>query len=281
MPSGSWPSTASTGPARLHRRPGGPRAQERAWLEGPAAWGATEGAYAAMHRTKPQTAAFGLTDWPAGLAAWIVEKLRAWSDCGGEVERRFTKDKILTNVTLYWLTGTIGSSMHMSTANARDPARAACRPGRGAVGLLALCRRHRPPTPSVARAYGERRLRVHRARLRRALRAVRGARALPRRSSAPSSPAPTGRWRQAEGAAHSQRARLAGLAQVGSRLSQETGPNRPVACPIQQETARPGATLTTLRSLLLRRSVSSLEAHERTSPFSPELRTTPQPRSRR
>jgi pimeloyl-ACP methyl ester carboxylesterase len=95
--------------------------EERAWLEGAAAWGATEGAYAAMHRTKPQTAAFGLTDSPAGLAAWIVEKLRAWSDCGGEVERRFTKDEILTNVTLYWLTGTIGSSMRMYRANAAIP----------------------------------------------------------------------------------------------------------------------------------------------------------------
>jgi pimeloyl-ACP methyl ester carboxylesterase len=95
--------------------------EERAWIEGAAAWGATEGAYAAMHRTKPQTAAFGLTDSPAGLAAWIVEKLRAWSDCDGDVERRFTKDEILTNVTLYWLTGTIGSSMRMYRANAAIP----------------------------------------------------------------------------------------------------------------------------------------------------------------
>ena len=95
--------------------------EERAWLEGAVAWGATEGAYAAMHRTKPQTAAFGLTDSPAGLAAWIVEKLRAWSDCGGDVERSFTKDEILTNVTLYWLTGTIGSSMRMYRANAAIP----------------------------------------------------------------------------------------------------------------------------------------------------------------
>ena len=96
--------------------------EERAWFETVAAWGAAEGAYAAMHRTKPQTAAFGLTDSPAGLAAWIVEKLRAWSDCGGDVERRFTKDEILTNVTLYWLTGTIGSSMRMYRANAAIPA---------------------------------------------------------------------------------------------------------------------------------------------------------------
>ena len=95
--------------------------EERAFLQDAAAWGATEGAYAAMHRTKPQTAAVGLTDSPAGLAAWIVEKLRTWSDCDGDVERRFTKDEILTNVTLYWLTGTIGSSMRMYRANAAIP----------------------------------------------------------------------------------------------------------------------------------------------------------------
>ncbi|GAA2671000.1 epoxide hydrolase [Streptomyces aculeolatus] len=95
--------------------------EERAWFEAVAAWGASEGAYAAMHRTKPQTAAFGLTDSPVGLAAWIVEKLRAWSDCDGDVERSYTKDEILTNVTLYWLTGTIGSSMRMYRANGAIP----------------------------------------------------------------------------------------------------------------------------------------------------------------
>ena len=95
--------------------------EERDWLAGAAAWGATEGAYAAMHRTKPQTAAFGLTDSPVGLAAWIVEKLQAWSDCRGDVESPFTPDEILTNVTIYWLTATIGSSMRMYRANAAIP----------------------------------------------------------------------------------------------------------------------------------------------------------------
>jgi pimeloyl-ACP methyl ester carboxylesterase len=50
-----------------------------------------------------------------------VEKLRAWSDCGGDVERSFTKDEILTDVTMYWLTGTIGSSMRMYAANGAIP----------------------------------------------------------------------------------------------------------------------------------------------------------------
>jgi pimeloyl-ACP methyl ester carboxylesterase len=95
---------------------------EREWIADGAVWSATEGAYAAMHRTKPQTASFGLTDSPVGLAAWIVEKLRSWSDCGGNIESVFTKDEILTNVTIYWLTGTIGSSMRMYNANSAIPA---------------------------------------------------------------------------------------------------------------------------------------------------------------
>jgi pimeloyl-ACP methyl ester carboxylesterase len=96
--------------------------EERAWMADMAAWSAAEGAYAAIHRTKPQTAAAGLTDSPAGLAAWIVEKMRAWSDCGGDISRSFTMDEILTNVTIYWLTETIGSSMRMYRANADIPA---------------------------------------------------------------------------------------------------------------------------------------------------------------
>ena len=94
---------------------------ERDWLRSAAVWGAAEGAYVLVHRTKPQTAAVGLSDSPAGLASWIVEKLRAWSDCDGDVERSFSKDEILTNVTIYWLTGTIASSMRMYRANAGIP----------------------------------------------------------------------------------------------------------------------------------------------------------------
>ncbi|WP_425955402.1 epoxide hydrolase family protein [Xylanimonas sp. McL0601] len=94
---------------------------ERRWIADTRSWSATEGAYGAMQATKPQTAAVGLTDSPAGLAAWIVEKLRAWGDCGGDVESRFTRDEILTLVSLYWFTGTIGSSMRTYAANAAIP----------------------------------------------------------------------------------------------------------------------------------------------------------------
>jgi pimeloyl-ACP methyl ester carboxylesterase len=66
--------------------------------------------YAYLQRTKPQSLAYGLDDSPAGLAAWIIQRWRDWSDCGGEVEQRFSKDELLTNVMIYWVTGTIATS---------------------------------------------------------------------------------------------------------------------------------------------------------------------------
>jgi pimeloyl-ACP methyl ester carboxylesterase len=72
-----------------------------------------ETGYQRIQGTKPQTLAYALNDSPVGLAAWIVEKWRTWSDCGGDVEKSFTRDELLTNVTLYWVTGTINSSMRI------------------------------------------------------------------------------------------------------------------------------------------------------------------------
>jgi pimeloyl-ACP methyl ester carboxylesterase len=86
-------------------------------------WSETEGGYAHIQRTKPQTLAYGLTDSPAGLAAWIIEKLRSWSDCGGELGRRFDRDEVLTAVMLYWTTGTIGSSMRLYREASAHPLR--------------------------------------------------------------------------------------------------------------------------------------------------------------
>jgi len=87
-----------------------PTAEETAFREQARHFQAEEAGYQWIQGTKPQTLAYGLSDSPAGLAAWIVEKFRTWSDCGGDVERRFTKDELLTNVMLYWVTGAIGSS---------------------------------------------------------------------------------------------------------------------------------------------------------------------------
>ena len=83
-------------------------------------WFADEGGYNHIQGTKPQTLAYGLNDSPAGLAAWIVEKYRTWSDCGGDVEKSYTKDELLTIVTIYWVTQTISSSTRMYYENQKS-----------------------------------------------------------------------------------------------------------------------------------------------------------------
>ncbi|HEX8133278.1 MAG TPA: epoxide hydrolase [Actinomycetes bacterium] len=96
---------------------------ERAYLDQQVRWDQEEGAYGAIQATRPQTLAVGLNDSPAGLAAWIVEKYRAWSDCDGDVERVVGKDELLTNLTIYWVTGTIASSFlpYWDTRNDPEP----------------------------------------------------------------------------------------------------------------------------------------------------------------
>jgi len=78
-------------------------------------------AYAMLHASKPQTLAYALNDSPAGLAAWIIEKFRRWSDCNGDLETRFTKDELLTNVMIYWTTQTANSSMRLYYETIRNP----------------------------------------------------------------------------------------------------------------------------------------------------------------
>jgi pimeloyl-ACP methyl ester carboxylesterase len=80
---------------------------EREYREAVAAWDAVERGYSAIQSTKPQTVAYGLTDSPAGLAAWIVEKWRSWSH---ELDR-IDRDVLLTNLTIFWATQTIATSM--------------------------------------------------------------------------------------------------------------------------------------------------------------------------
>jgi microsomal epoxide hydrolase len=87
--------------------------QEQRWVAELQQFQANETGYQQIQGTKPQTLGYGLTDSPAGLCAWIVEKFRTWSDCGGDVESVFTKDELLANVTLYWVTGTINSSVRL------------------------------------------------------------------------------------------------------------------------------------------------------------------------
>jgi microsomal epoxide hydrolase len=91
-------------------RPEQPSEEDERYLADLAAFQREETAYQLIQGTKPQTLAYGLTDSPVGLAGWIVEKLRTWSDCDGDVESVFSRDEILTNIMLYWVTGAIGSS---------------------------------------------------------------------------------------------------------------------------------------------------------------------------
>jgi pimeloyl-ACP methyl ester carboxylesterase len=86
-------------------------AAEEAYLEANLRWEASERGYSAIQSTKPQTLAYALNDSPAGLAAWIVEKWRSWTDSGGDLEAHVARDFLLTVVTLYWVTGTIATSV--------------------------------------------------------------------------------------------------------------------------------------------------------------------------
>jgi pimeloyl-ACP methyl ester carboxylesterase len=128
---------------------------EREFLIAKEHWGREEGAYGHIQATRPQTLAFALHDSPVGLAAWILEKFRSWSDCGGDVLARFTRDELLANVSLYWFTGTIHSSMRLYYESAKTPL--ALAPGERvrvptAVARFAL-EAPMPPREWVARGY--------------------------------------------------------------------------------------------------------------------------------
>ncbi len=84
-------------------------------------WLAESTGYQWIQGTRPQTLAFALTDSPAGLAAWIAEKFRAWSDCGGDIESAIDRDTMLANISLYWFTGAIGSSFWPYYARKHGP----------------------------------------------------------------------------------------------------------------------------------------------------------------
>lgn len=83
---------------------------EKKYLQEGQQWSQKEGGYSIIQSTKPQSLAYGLNDSPAGLAGWIIEKFYGWSDCNGRLENTFTKDELLTNLTIYWATQTINSA---------------------------------------------------------------------------------------------------------------------------------------------------------------------------
>jgi pimeloyl-ACP methyl ester carboxylesterase len=120
---------------------------------------ASEGGYIAIQGTRPQTLGVGLNDSPVGLLAWVVEKWYAWSDCNGDIESCFTKDELLTNVMIYWITQTIRPSMHYYYEHRSNPP-VAMRPERvGAPTAVAMFPRE---VMQVPRSAVERKFDLHR-----------------------------------------------------------------------------------------------------------------------
>jgi pimeloyl-ACP methyl ester carboxylesterase len=97
----------------LNQAPGADDDVAKKYLAELRSWWDQEGGYSHIQSTKPQTVGYALNDSPVGLAAWIIEKFRTWSDCHGEVEKTFTRDELLTNVMIYWVAGTAASSTRL------------------------------------------------------------------------------------------------------------------------------------------------------------------------
>jgi microsomal epoxide hydrolase len=98
-----------------------PTAEERRYLDQLEHFLKEETGYQWIQGTKPQTLAFALTDSPAGLAAWIVEKFHRWTDNDGDPASAVSRDAMLANITLYWVTGAIGSSFWPYYARMHGP----------------------------------------------------------------------------------------------------------------------------------------------------------------
>jgi pimeloyl-ACP methyl ester carboxylesterase len=94
---------------------------ERAYFPARSGWVDAEGGYSHIQGTKPQTLAYALTDSPTGLAGWILEKFRRWSDCNGDPFTAFSPDDLLTNISIYWLTETISSSIRIYRESRLSP----------------------------------------------------------------------------------------------------------------------------------------------------------------
>jgi pimeloyl-ACP methyl ester carboxylesterase len=115
----NFPATA-TMEALLDIRADDYEADEREWLASAADDRGTAG-HMAVHIEGPQTLAWPMNDSPAGLAAWMTERRRNWSDCDGDLEQRFTKDQLLTGISMYWLTQTFHTSVRVYAESFRAP----------------------------------------------------------------------------------------------------------------------------------------------------------------
>jgi pimeloyl-ACP methyl ester carboxylesterase len=97
--------------------PQGLSTQEAAAYDSLSTFFKKNGAYGAMMTTRPQTLGYGLSDSPAGLAAWMYDKFAQWTYSGGDPERALTKDEMLDDITLYWVTNSAVSSARLYWEN--------------------------------------------------------------------------------------------------------------------------------------------------------------------
>jgi pimeloyl-ACP methyl ester carboxylesterase len=111
--------TGGTNPYLQQPLPDDLTEEEQAFVQAAQAWSSTEMAYAFLHSSKPQTLAYALNDSPAGLAAWILEKFHRWVDHDGDLYEVISRNALLANLTIYWVTGTINSSMRLYYEAAR------------------------------------------------------------------------------------------------------------------------------------------------------------------
>jgi len=96
-------------------------ADEKHWIAQNAQFFESGGGYSAVQGTRPQTLAYGMNDSPAGMCAWLLEKRRGWSDCHGDVEQSFSKDDLLTSMTIYWATESFGTAARFYAEARRQP----------------------------------------------------------------------------------------------------------------------------------------------------------------
>lgn len=131
-----------------------PTPEEAEYIKALRQWEFAEGAYAMIQGTKPATLAVGLNDSPTGLAAWILEKFRSWSDNGGDIANAFEMEDLATILSVYWFTQTIGSSVRLYKEAFGDPSLALKGPRHEVPHAVLL-----PPADHPApRAWGERNL---------------------------------------------------------------------------------------------------------------------------
>jgi pimeloyl-ACP methyl ester carboxylesterase len=130
-------------------------AAEQAFAELQARWQRDEGGYNLIQETRPQTLAYGLHDSPVGLLAWIVEKWRAWTDPNGDLDRSISRDLVLANVTVYWVTGTANAANRSYFERAREPRRITTRITVPTGVALTTEPIQRPPRERAERSYAD------------------------------------------------------------------------------------------------------------------------------